>query len=103
MARDHPYHRYELPQAAYLTDADEARYVLIAPEPSGVRVERGTFRPSDGGEPTRAPDGPPERFPLGDLARAVQRVCALAADWLGYDEQEVEEARGLFRESTSGR
>lgn len=91
-----PYHRYALPEAAYLADADEARYVLISPETDGYRVERGVLRAAGVGTPDRAPSGPAERFPPGELARAVQRVCALAADWLGYDEREVEEARRLF-------
>ena len=75
-----PYHRYALPDAAYLTDAEEARYVLIVPAPGGYRVERGALRPAVDGEPERVPDGPAEGFPIGDLARAVQAVCALAAD-----------------------
>ena len=92
-----PYHRYALPDAAYLADAEEARYVLVSPGPDGYRVEWGILRPADGETPDRVPTGAAERFPPGELARAVQRVCALVADWLGYDEQEVEAARRLFR------
>ena len=94
----HPnrYHRYALPEAAYLADADEQRYVLIAPEAAGYRVEHGTLRPMAGGAPDRTPSAPPEHFATDDLAPAVQRVCALAAGWLDFDEWEVEQTRRLF-------
>ena len=94
----HPnrYHRYALPEAAYLADADETRYVLIAPEAAGYRVERGTLRPEGARTAGRHPNAPPERFAPDELALAVQRVCALAAGWLGFDEWEVEQARRLF-------
>ncbi len=100
MEREHShpnrYHRYALPEAAYLADADEARYVLIAPEAAGYRVERGTLRPEAAGTADRDPIAPPDRFAQDELALAVQRVCALAAGWLGFDEWEVEQTRRLF-------
>lgn len=92
-----PRHRYALPDGAYLTDAKEARFVAIDPDATGFLVERGTLAADPfGGPPRRLPDAAPERFPPDALAVAVQRVCALAADWLGYDEWEVEETRRLF-------
>lgn len=91
-----PYHRYALPEAAYLSDADGARYVLIAPDTDGYVVEHGARRPNDGAAWDRLPVGQTERFRACALAHAVQRVCTLAADWLGYDEREVEQARRLF-------
>ena len=94
MVREHAhpnrYHRYALPEAAYLADADDARYVLIAPEAAGYRVERGTLRPQATGTAERDPIAAPERFAADELALAVQHVCALAAGWLGFDEWEVE-------------
>ncbi len=92
-----PFHRYALPEGGYLIDAEEARYVAIAPGADGYLVERGTLvQDPAGGPPARAATASPERFPPDALGRAVQRVCALAADWLGYDEWEVEQARRLF-------
>jgi hypothetical protein len=93
-----PCHRYALPDAAYLADAEEARYVAIAPDAAGFLVERGRLAadPSSGGPPRRLPEASPESFPRDALAVAVQRVCALAATWLGYDEWEVEQTRRLF-------
>ena len=92
-----PFHRYALPEGGYLIDAEEARYVAIAPGADGYLVERGTLvHDPAGGPPARTATASPERFPPDALARAVQHVCALAADWLGYDEWEVEQARWLF-------
>lgn len=86
-----------LPEAAYLADADEARYVAIAPDDAGFLVERGTLAAdAAGGPPERRSAAPPERFPPGALAVAVQRVCALGAEWLGFDEWEIEQTRRLF-------
>ena len=103
--RPNRFHRYALPEAAYLADGDGARYVLIAPDVAGYRVERGALGPGRGDVPPgRTPAAEPERFPPDDLAAAVQRVCALAAESLGYDEWEVEQTRRLFiaREGRSG-
>lgn len=95
--RPNPRHRYALPAAAYLADAEEARYVAITPDAAGFLVERGTLAAGPSGEPPRrVPVAESERFPPDALAVAVQRVCALAAGWLGYDEWEVEQTRGLF-------
>ena len=92
-----PFHRYALPEGSYLIDVEEARYVAIAPGADGYLVERGTLvHDPAGGPPTRTATDSPERFPPDALARAVQRVCALAADWLGYDEWEVEQVRRPF-------
>lgn len=97
-----PRHRYALPAAAYLSDAEEARYVAIAPGEAGFLVERGTLAAGPvGGPPGRLPAAPSERFPPDALAVAVQRVCALAAAWLDYDEREVEQTRELFRADPS--
>ena len=94
----HPnrYHRYALPEAAYLADAEEARYVLIAPAAAGCRVEHGMLCPVATGPPEREPIAPAEGFAADDLGLAVQRVCALAAEWLGFDAWEVEQTRRLF-------
>jgi hypothetical protein len=95
--RPNHYHRYALPEAAYLADADEARYVAIAPDGDRYLVERGLLGPALAAErPTRTPAAPPERFAVDDLSLAVQRVCLLAATWLDYDEREVEQTRQLF-------
>lgn len=92
-----PRHRYALPAGAYLADAEEGRYVAIAPDPAGFLVERGTLAADPaGGPPRRVPKEEPERFAPDALAVAVQRVCVLAAAWLGYDEWEVEQTRRLF-------
>ena len=104
MEREHShpnrYHRYALPEAAYLADADEARYVLIALEGAGYLVERGTLQPGLAGTAARDPIAPPDRFAPDEFALAVQRVCALAAGWLGFDEWEVEQTRCLFLAET---
>jgi hypothetical protein len=95
--RPNRFHRYALLETAYLADVDGARYVLIGPAVDGYRVERGVLGPGHGDEPpARTPAAEPERFPPDGLASAVQRVCALAAEWLGYDEREVEQTRRLF-------
>jgi len=89
------YVTYRLPAGAYLTDADGGRYVAIEPVAPGYVVEHGELAAA-GGDPARRPLAPAERFGEGELPAAVQRVCALAADWLGFDEWEVEQTRGLF-------
>jgi hypothetical protein len=38
---------------------------------------------------------PGETFALAEIAGAVQRVCELAGDWLGFAEWEIEQARDL--------
>ena len=95
--RPNRFHRYALPEAAYLADVDGARYVLSGPVDGGYRVERGALGTGPGDEPpVRTPVAESERFPPDALAAAVQRVCALAVEWLGYDEWEVEQRRWLF-------
>ena len=103
--RPNRFHRYALPEAAFLADAENGRYVLIAPEGDGFVVERGDLVGGSGDvPPVRIPAALGERFSPDDLAAAVQRVCALAAEWLCYDEWEVEQTRRLFivREGSSG-
>ena len=87
-----PYRRYSLTEAAFLVDGEEKRYVRISPEGGGFVVDRGTL----GEGRAMFAVGTVESFGPGELADAVQRVCALSADWLGFDEWEVEQARGLF-------
>ena len=98
--RPNPYHRYALPgaAAAYLASDDGGRYVGIAPTADGFAVDHGALAPAEpgGGTPARVPAAPPERFGPTELAAAVQRVCALAATWLDYDEWQVEQTRALF-------
>jgi len=97
--RPNPYHRYALLETAYLADAGETRYVAIAPSAEGYLVERGRFDPAlTAGQPTRIPAAHPELFAADRLARAVQRVCLLAATWLDDDEREVEQTRQRFLE-----
>ena len=92
-----PYRRYALAAPAFLADAEERRYVRIAPAGHAVVVDHGTLVPAGDGEPPALiPIAPPERFRGDDLAAAVQRVCARAAAWLGFDEWEVEQTRRLF-------
>ena len=92
-----PYQRYALAAPAYLADAEDRRYVRIAPAGDAVVVDHGTLVPAGDGEPpVLTLIAPPERFSGDDLAAAVQRVCALVAAWLGFDEWEVEQTRRLF-------
>ena len=92
-----PYRRYALIAPAFLADAAERRYVRIAPTDDAVVVDHGVLLPAaDGERPALSPSAPPDRFGADDLAAAVQRVCALAAAWLGFDEWEVEQTRLLF-------
>ena len=107
MAREpshaNPFHRYALAAPAHLLDAEERRYVRIAPTSEAILVDHGTIDPGpNGAPPLLAAVAPPERFAPNDLAAAVQRVCGLAATWLSYDEWEVEQTRRLFLEAPSG-
>lgn len=108
MAREpshaNPFHRYTLPAPAHLLDAEERRYVRIAPTSEAIVVDHGTVAPGPHGAPAHltAVAPPPERFAPNDLAAAVQRLCALAATWLSYDEWEVEQTRRLFLDAPSG-
>ena len=82
---------------AFLADAEERRYVRIAPAGDDYLVDHGALAPNDAAErPEPIPVARPDRFGGDDLAAAVQRVCALAADWLGFDEWEIEQTRRLF-------
>ena len=87
-----PYQRYSLTGAALLLDAEEERYVRLSPVGTGFVVDHGTLVAGE----TMTASGPVESFGPRELAGAVQRVCGLAGDWLGFDEWEVEQARGLF-------
>lgn len=91
--------RYELAEGVYLADAAGERYVAIEPTGMGVAVEHGRLGPGGDGEQHREPAGAPATFPPDALAAAVQRVCALAADYLGFDEWDVEQTRQLFAET----
>jgi len=92
-----PYQRYALAAPAFLADAEDRRYVRIAPAGDGFLVDHGTLVHNRVGmRPTMTPVAPPDRFGGDDIAAAVQRVCALAAGWLGFDEWEVEQTRRLF-------
>jgi hypothetical protein len=90
------YVTYRVPAGAYLTDAAGGRYVAIEPVGGGYAVEHGELVPTEGDDPGRRPTAPPERFDGDRLPAAVQRFCALAAGWLGFDEWEVEQTRELF-------
>ena len=94
-----PYRRYALAEAAYVADAEGRRYVRIAPTADGFLVDHGTLETeatNRDGPPRMTPAAVAVRFAADDLAAAVQRVCALAATWLGFDEWEVEQTRRLF-------
>ena len=91
------FHRYAVTDAAYLSNADEDRYVRIAPADGGYVLDHGTLGPAAAtGDPVKVPATEPERYQREELAAAVQRVCALAAAWLDFDEWEVEQTRRLF-------
>ncbi len=91
------FHRYAVTNAAYLTNADEDRYVRITPADDGYLVDHGTLRAGAvTGDPVKVPAVEPERYRREELAAAVQRVCALAAAWLDFGEWEVEQTRRLF-------
>lgn len=89
--RREPYRR---DVAVDLMDADGRRFVAVEPseaEAGGYRVAWGTV---EGG--ALHPAGAPERFAADEVRQALQRVCALAGDWLGFTEWEIEEVRSLF-------